>query len=89
MRPSPLDYATALVALLLALVALLLGCATCKFPAAGPSPTRCRGAVAEICDATGHWQEVVDCATAAPGRWTCTADSEVGHTCVRVDGGGP
>lgn len=44
--------------------------------------TRCSGEVAQVCDARGRWQNVMDCAATEPGEWYCAEDDEEGHTCL-------
>lgn len=54
--------------------------------------TKCHGTVADVCDADGQWQRVMDCASVigVDGEsWACCAeylgDSEVVHTCLPID----
>ncbi|PIP43683.1 MAG: hypothetical protein COX17_05665 [Deltaproteobacteria bacterium CG23_combo_of_CG06-09_8_20_14_all_60_8] len=61
---------------------LLSGCpAVCQ-----TFTTRCANDVAQICDAHGHWQQVMNCREIEPGEWDCSEgvhEGEPRSECVR------
>lgn len=44
--------------------------------------TRCADDVAQLCDADGHWQTVMDCTVITPEGWHCSVEG-LGHACTR------
>lgn len=69
-----------LLALFIIVVAAfaILGCpaAVCE-----QLETRCASDVAQVCNADGQWQVVMDCGQVEPGAWSCGEDPDEGHTC--------
>ena len=67
----------------LALFALLLACPVA--PVCEQLQTRCADAVAQVCDADGRWQDVMNCAEVeGDSTFSCQEEPEEGHTCLPV-----
>lgn len=70
-------------------LALLTGCPA---PVCATLATRCTGTVVELCDSSGQWYAVVDCAEVARtsgGEWACGTsleDGEERNACLPVEG---
>jgi hypothetical protein len=52
------------------LLVLTAGCA----PECKKQAQRCFNGVAQLCDAGGKWQDVMECDQVTPGKWECTCD---------------
>lgn len=65
----------------LTLIIVLTSCRTLGGPPCEPTTTRCDENVAQVCDASGRWQEVMVCDEVEPGDWECRVDGGE-HTCM-------
>lgn len=77
---------------LLTVLVLAVVFAGCPAPVCPTLATRCAGEVVELCDSSGQWYPVLDCAEVARtsgGEWACGTSHEDGeerNTCLPTEG---
>ena len=71
-------------AIIVLFVLAVAGCA----PVCKTTATRCEGTLAQVCNAKGDWQRVMDCNEVRPGQWRCAQPDAGLATCLPADGGG-
>lgn len=73
------------------LLVAFLALTGCPAPVCPTHATRCVGDRVELCDSSGQWYEVIDCAEVertSGGEWTCGTSREDGeerNACLPVE----